>query len=363
MTDLDRDELPRTTDIARKALAKMIELEAPFTPEAYHVWFEYVRGRNRELVAEVDWRIASGQRFTKEITEGICKRFCLEDAGLDAARDIRKELESILETVLDEVTSASAATLDYREKLDHYREELTGPKDLSEVQRLLSGMVQDTDGMAQLNVGLQEKLAEASGRTQQLAKKLERAEKEALVDPLTELYNRRAFDREAERLFRRYKEEGVGFSLVVSDIDNFKKFNDEFGHLVGDDVLRIVGQMLKHSVKKTDFASRYGGEEFFVLLPETGLDTARAVAERIRARLAEKEFIVARTGERVGRITVSLGVSATRPGDTVESLIERADKCLFLAKQSGGNAVRSEGENAAGAGPERSDSAQPAKPS
>ncbi|HUT23848.1 MAG TPA: GGDEF domain-containing protein, partial [Sumerlaeia bacterium] len=214
-----------------------------------------------------------------------------------------------------------------------------------------------TDGMAESSLGLQEKLAEANHRTQNLAKKLERAEKEALVDPLTELYNRRAFDREVEKMLRRYEEEGVGFSLVVSDIDNFKKFNDEFGHLVGDDVLRIVGQILKHSVKRTDFASRYGGEEFFVLLPETALNNARAVAERIRGRLADKEFIVAKTGERVGRITVSLGVSATRPGDTVESLIERADKSLFLGKQDGGNTIRSEEELAAAGGSERPESA------
>jgi diguanylate cyclase (GGDEF)-like protein len=127
-----------------------------------------------------------------------------------------------------------------------------------------------------------------------------------------------------------------------SDVDNFKAFNDKFGHLTGDQVLRLVAVAMKQNVKGQDIAARYGGEEFAIALPKTALRSAITVADHIRRAVMNKELMKRSSGERLGRLTISIGVALLRPTDTPQSLIERADKCLYAAKRGGRNRVISE---------------------
>lgn len=128
-------------------------------------------------------------------------------------------------------------------------------------------------------------------------------------------------------------------SLMLTDIDHFKTFNDNFGHLTGDQVLRLVAMSVKHNVKGEDTTARYGGEEFAVILPNTILRAAVTVAEHIRRAVIAKELMKRSTGEHLGRMTISIGVATLRKGDTGQSLIERADTCLYAAKRHGRNRV------------------------
>ena len=128
----------------------------------------------------------------------------------------------------------------------------------------------------------------------------------------------------------------------MTDIDHFKAFNDNFGHLTGDQVLRLVAMSVKANVKGQDTAARYGGEEFAIILPNTVLRSAITVADHIRKAVMTKELMKRSTGEHLGRITISLGVATLRKGDTIASLIERADSCLYAAKRHGRNRVMCE---------------------
>ena len=128
-------------------------------------------------------------------------------------------------------------------------------------------------------------------------------------------------------------------SLMLTDIDHFKTFNDSFGHLTGDQVLRLVAMSVKHNVKGKDTAARYGGEEFAVILPNTMLRAAVTVADHIRRAVMAKELMKRSTGENLGRMTISIGVATLRKSDTGQSLIERADTCLYAAKRHGRNRV------------------------
>src|SRR5207245_4474569 len=130
---------------------------------------------------------------------------------------------------------------------------------------------------------------------------------------------------------------GEALSLMLTDIDQFKRFNDVFGHLTGDQVLRLVAHSVKQNVKGQDIAARYGGEEFAVLLPNTALRQALTVADHIRRAVMTKELMKRSTGEHLGRVTVSVGVAMLKPGDDTDSLIERADACLYAAKRNGRN--------------------------
>ncbi|WP_049762026.1 sensor domain-containing diguanylate cyclase [Candidatus Korobacter versatilis] len=159
----------------------------------------------------------------------------------------------------------------------------------------------------------------------------------AYVDGLTGVYNRRFFERKiTEELERAARYEGT-LSVIMVDIDNFKKVNDEFGHLLGDEVLRTVAQIFAGALRKPDHCCRYGGEEFSIILPETSGPKALKVAEKLRGLIADYDFPgIPR------RITISAGVADFPTcGTTRDDIVGAADNCLYLAKQSGRNCVMS----------------------
>jgi diguanylate cyclase len=131
---------------------------------------------------------------------------------------------------------------------------------------------------------------------------------------------------------------------MLTDIDHFKKFNDSYGHLTGDQVLRLVAISVKQNVKGQDVAARYGGEEFAIVLPNTALRQAITVADHIRRAVMNKELMKRSTGEHLGRVTISIGVATLCASDNPQSLIERADVCLYAAKRSGRNRVIGEAD-------------------
>ena len=135
------------------------------------------------------------------------------------------------------------------------------------------------------------------------------------------------------------RERGEPLSMMLFDIDYFKSFNDNYGHLTGDQVLRLVAMTLKQNIKGQDITARYGGEEFAVVLPNTALRQALTVADNIRRAVMSKELKKKSTGEILGRVTISAGVAVLSPRDDADSLIERADACLYAAKRNGRNRV------------------------
>ena len=147
------------------------------------------------------------------------------------------------------------------------------------------------------------------------------------------------FERELRSAAAKAMEDGTTLCLFMADIDHFKTFNDTYGHMVGDQVLRLVGRVLIEAIRPGDLAARFGGEEFVVVLPECRLDEAARIAERIRERIGEKHVVRRSSGDDLGTVTLSLGVTAYQPGEVVGQLIERADTRLYDAKQAGRNRV------------------------
>jgi diguanylate cyclase len=196
--------------------------------------------------------------------------------------------------------------------------------------------------MRQTNDALEARLTASQKEIALLRHDLESVRAESLSDPLTSLANRKHFDQALAKAIDDASIRAEPLSLLMTDIDHFKTFNDNHGHVTGDQVLRLVALVVKHNVKGQDIAARYGGEEFAVVLPNTMLRSAITVADHIRRAVMIKELMKRSTGERLGRVTVSVGVAALRPGDSMASLIERADACLYAAKRAGRNCVISE---------------------
>ncbi len=180
------------------------------------------------------------------------------------------------------------------------------------------------------------RLQELEQESEELRQRLKAAYQEARYDPVTGLPNRKAVEERLSQEFSRWQRFQEPLSLLIWDIDHFKRINDCFGHQAGDKTLRIVGQTLRSGIREIDFVGRYGGEEFVMLLPGTALEGALKVAEKLRE--AVKSCGINSRGKPVP-ITISCGLSCARPGDTKESLFERADKALYQAKQAGRDRV------------------------
>ncbi len=160
----------------------------------------------------------------------------------------------------------------------------------------------------------------------------------AYVDGLTGLHNRRWLDQAFRRQVDRGLRDKRPLSILMIDIDHFKRFNDTYGHLVGDSTLRTVANVLGETVRPGDLLARYGGEEFSVLLPDTDAEQALVVAERLRAAVERPRE---NDDGPMPAITISVGETQLRPDDSIEQMLERADEALYLAKTAGRNCVRS----------------------
>lgn len=161
----------------------------------------------------------------------------------------------------------------------------------------------------------------------------------ALTDPLTGLYDRAYLDRHLDELIKRVNQDGITAAVLMFDIDHFKRVNDTHGHDAGDDVLRELAARALNSVRSVDLVARQGGEEFVVVMPETDLAIAAAVAERLRAAIAREPFTIKTDGQKIP-ITISVGVtSAAASGDNRERMLKRADIALYMAKNQGRNRV------------------------
>jgi diguanylate cyclase len=190
--------------------------------------------------------------------------------------------------------------------------------------------------LIQANQQMHEKLASTEDKLREQAQKIQTHAAEARTDALTLLVNRRAFDDELARRCAEYIRQGNAFSLIMSDVDNFKEFNDAHGHPTGDEVLRGVAKMLRRKTREMDLVARYGGEEFAVILPGTNLNDAEMVALRACEGVEKTPFN--HEGKEL-HVTMSFGVAEVNGNEDGAALVSRSDKALYAAKESGRNSV------------------------
>lgn len=203
---------------------------------------------------------------------------------------------------------------------------------------LIQTLLQKKDELLQVNANLEEtvrqRTAELSLANKELAERAELQEQLARRDALTGVANRMAANERLQFELQRYQRTQKSYTLLMMDIDFFKRINDGFGHDVGDQVLQQSAQILQHQLRRTDFIARIGGEEFLVILPETGLEGALQLAEKLRQAMADHSFPV------VGAVTISLGVALVNADDqSAEPVLKRADQALYRSKQQGRNRV------------------------
>lgn len=339
---MDNSDFKRTYIYGESALGNLKKNHTPAYPRNYEIWYTYAAGFNRGLNKAINDILRSNGSISIAELDTIYNEHLapnrLSDRVDEVGSKISKELRSIVREVEDYVSTASQ----YGDSLLGASQNLSQTEDSKVIREIVAQLISETKDVEQQNRNLSEQLAASQAQVLELRESLDSVRYESLTDDLTTLANRKHFDRSLLQAMEEAEESGEPLSLLMTDIDHFKKFNDTFGHQTGDQVLRLVAMAVKQNVKGQDIPCRYGGEEFAAILPRTNLRQSMAVAESIRKAVMAKELIKRSTGENLGRITISIGCSTFTQGDSIQSLIERADQCLYAAKRGGRNLVKCE---------------------
>jgi diguanylate cyclase len=339
----DPAQLEHTHSFMRLALPLMSKHNVPITPPNYTVWYNHVSGMNDELSREIEQNIQTGTAFTAEVNERLYRCHCARGDEGEILK-LREGLQQVLLAILKDVAGLSGQTERYENVVATSVAQLSTETDAGNIGRIVGDIIAETREMLSFGQSLQKKLAQTNAELQAIQKEFEQVKSEAMSDFLTGAPNRKAFTDTLSRMMTDPDATEKGLCLLMVDIDHFKRFNDRFGHIVGDEVLKFVAKRVKSLLKGRDFLARFGGEEFVALLPCTDLAGAAAAAENIRKFFAESKLKTALTKDTLGSITISIGAASHRPGEKADQFIERADRALYKAKTRGRNCVATESD-------------------
>ena len=342
---VDKD---RTQAFARNAFGWMAQRNIPPTPENFELAYNFIGGENAELKRAVEALIGNGCKFDASVMTILHQRYFRAPKDEDKMVELGEKITAELDTVLQVLETAGRDHSAYGKTLSQASGEL-GHAKLGEagIKTLIDQVIGATRAMEARSKTLEMRLQTSSLEVNELRANLESVRRESLIDQLTGIKNRKAFDSELQESIERSIKTGDPLSLAMCDIDHFKNFNDTWGHQTGDQVLRLVANCLSENVKGRDTAARYGGEEFVVILPQTELAGAVHLANQIRSKVESKKLVKKSTGDILGIITISAGVTQYDPNESAEDFVRRADACLYAAKRGGRNRVVSEVDNAA----------------
>ena len=323
---------------AAKAAFDSLETHKLITTRAnYNTWFAHHSGLDLDLSGALQALEKKG-RVTEDAMRDLQRRYPVPEHVGEAILTGGNQLETILARLSSETGAAQQETRAYRAFLDGVGEALSdvGPETL---MRSLLALQEQTEIHGHRLAKLEAELAHSDDEINALRLALKEARRDAETDALTGVANRRLFDVRLRELIDEAGAGGEPLSLLLLDIDHFKAFNDTHGHKAGDLVLRLVAAKLRDMVKGSDLVARYGGEEFAILLPQTTLDNAKKLAEKLRVGIARNQIVLKRTGRTLGTVTLSIGVAQYGGEENADVFVEHADAHLYAAKSAGRNRV------------------------
>ncbi|MDR3435804.1 GGDEF domain-containing protein [Telmatospirillum sp.] len=335
---------------SRMVLDFLAQLRIPPNPERFIVVYYHQTGDKPDLSKALN-RLLSHDKLTAlaldELYDEFFSRFLEETQLRDAGQRIGKTVAE----VADCLGEASGSAQHYSSVLTRFTGSAgqlntapgsADPHVMAELSEAIGTVLSETRKMSETNRLLEDRLQLSSREIDLLREHLDLLEREAGLDSLTGIANRKSFDMVLRESIALSTREEQPLCLLMIDIDHFKAFNDAHGHQMGDNVLKLVARYMKECVKGRDTVARYGGEEFAVVLPHTRLDAAILAANIIRRHVAAKKVVNRRTGASLGQVTLSIGVAEHRPGEPASELVHRADEALYLAKANGRDRVAAE---------------------
>ncbi len=282
------------------------------------------------------------QDAEKSLKEVIFKQGMLKHSLVEA----KNSFKTMISTFVERLGHMSDSSGSYQSKIENYAEKLSETDDILQINELLENLMKDTHMMQAEIVRSREALIQQRESVESSQEKIRKLQAELTqlsetvrVDQLTGVLNRRGFDEAIIKEISRSKRSDSKLSIAFLDIDNFKKLNDSFGHHVGDEALQLLAKTIQSTIRPTDVVSRFGGEEFVILLPETDIEQAVGTVMRLQRALT-KQFFMANNERQL--ITFSAGVALFNKNETEAAVLSRADQAMYLAKKSGKNRVMTE---------------------
>ena len=330
---------PQAFGLARQAIEDMEQRGVWPTPQNYELWIHILGDPTSELAREVERLSADGETITDLVGESLAATYLPKARLNDQIRDTGERLNRELASVAEAIKQAHETSEQYGQTLAGAGRELAAETEPGAIGRLVETLSDATREAGLENKSLEQRLEESTAEVSRLKGHLEQVSREATIDGLTNLANRRAFDDALESACENARSKSELLTLAVLDIDHFKKFNDTWGHQTGDQVLRYVASVIARLAAAPRFAARYGGEEFAVIFPSERLPEVVRTLEEIRVEVCSRTLKRRSTNEDLGAITISAGLAQFRPDEETVSLVERADEALYASKRTGRNCV------------------------
>jgi diguanylate cyclase len=329
----------KASKFALAAFKRLNELGIAANPINFAIWYEYFAGKNHDLKKTVDALVVSDGSPDMSVYADLYDRFIIAGANIARDREWSDRIDTVTERIVSALTASGSETEEYGAALKTFSGDLKTAENLDQIRGLVADIVAETESMDSRTRDLYSRVTKSTEEISELRKALDDSRRDALTDSLTGVANRKCFDQKIFAAVEEALANDETLSLIFADIDHFKDFNDNHGHQLGDQVLRLVGRTLYNSLKGKDTAARYGGEEFAIILPDTTSGGATAVAENIRKSIASKRLVKKGSDREIGAITVSFGVTSLHAGEEISGFIERADQALYMAKKLGRNRV------------------------
>lgn len=345
---MDKNQFDRALSYSDAAVGLLKKSNIPPTPRFYELLYTYATGTNPDLNERINAVFEGGNTPDTNMATALHDEFLQPRDVEEKLNTVSAEIANRIDAVHGAIDNAFANANNYSGLLQSATGDLEMGMDEKAIAALSANLLDETRRMQSANTQLESRLELARDDIFALQRELEEVRRESMLDPLTNIQNRKSFDRAIKTTVDDAEKNGDSLSLLILDIDHFKQFNDNFGHQTGDQVLRLVAMTLSANITKTGTAARYGGEEFAAILPGTSLEEAIVIAQQLCKSIQSKELLKRSTNEKLGRVTASIGVATFRSGDTTTTLIERADLCLYAAKRDGRNRVIDEDRELAG---------------
>ncbi len=333
---LTADTPEQSAEYFRLASKMLVSNNLTLNAINFCLFYAYVTGRDPQLTKRLGQILESDSSLTEDMAASLLEQYIcqgnqakLEDLSQDFLQIVVRMMNSLVR--LAEKTSKSS------QRMEVCADQLSNIEQLDAALPIIETVISETRQLSNQTLNLQADLNSAQSEIVSLKDQVTQAQQEASIDMLTGLLNRRGMSQILESFFTNVEESHPQLCLLMADIDHFKAINDRYGHLTGDKVLSRIARILVQQIKGSDSAIRYGGEEFIVLLPETKLSNALIVAENIRNGIGKLVLKQSNTREIMSKITISLGVACYKRDESIESLIDRADKAMYRAKGRGRN--------------------------